>query len=204
MVIHLVFAGVTEHHGIVKKLAAVAVGKGGDTQQRRLLRQIHRQRQLFVRQHRRQAFIVAADGDAALFLNIIKFRPLQMHQRQRAKQFDRHIAVFQHQRLAVHIAYPAREVDPLVNLNSELAGDSGWGGHHFKHQHLADHLFTLLAQHFRQPGQVSGFVMNIFVRHVGAAAVLSDHQPPFNQQIDGFTDGHARHPKLLCQRFLTG
>lgn len=41
VIVHLILAGVAEHDRIVKKLAAVAVGKGGNTQQRRLLRDVH-------------------------------------------------------------------------------------------------------------------------------------------------------------------
>jgi len=39
------------HYGIVKKLAIVAVGKGGNTQKWCLFRYVHRLHQLLVRQH---------------------------------------------------------------------------------------------------------------------------------------------------------
>ena len=85
-----------------------------------------------------------------------------MRQREVAKQLHRHKAVLQHQRLPVHVAHPSGKVDPLIHLNPQLAGDGGRGGHHFELQHLALHLFSLLTQHLHQPGQVGGFVVNVF------------------------------------------
>ena len=46
-------------------------------------------------------------------------------------------------------------------------------------------------------------MMDVFTRHVGPRAVATDHQPPVHQQVDGFADGHARHPELLGQFFLS-
>ncbi len=106
MVVHLVIAGVPEHHGIIEELAAVAVGKGGDAQQRRLFRHIHITGQLFICQHWRQALVIAADGDPTLLLDVIKLRPFEMRQGKIAEQLHRHKAVLQHQRFAVHVTHP--------------------------------------------------------------------------------------------------
>ena len=120
-----------------------------------------------------------------------------MRQRQIAKQLYRHIAVFEHERLAIDIAHPAREVDPFINVYPQQAGDSRRGGHDLENQYPADHLFTLLAQHFGQPGQIGGFMMQVFTGDIGAGAVPTHHQPPGDQQIYRLADGHARDAKLF-------
>ena len=126
-----------------------------------------------------------------------------MTQRQVAEQLHRHIAILQHQRLVVDVAHPPREVDPFINFNPQQTGDGRRGGHHLEGQHLTHHLFTLLAQHFRQAGQIAGFMMDVFTRHVSSRAVATHNQSPVHQQIDGFANSHARHPELLGQFFLS-
>jgi len=89
-------------------------------------------------------------------------------------------------------------------LYPQQAGDSRGGGHHLKNQYPADHLFTLLAQHLGQPGQIAGFMMQVFAGDVGAGAVPTHHQSPGDQQIDGFADSHARDAELFRQLFFPG
>ena len=61
----------------------------------------------------------------------------------------------------------------------------------------------MLAQYLRQAGEIRGFMVNIFMRNIGSAAVPSDDQSPFNEQVDGFSNGHPRDTELFRQLFLT-
>ena len=53
------------------------------------------------------------------------------------------------------------------------------------------------AQHFGQPGQIGGFMMQVFTGDIGAGAVPTHHQPPGDQQSYRLADGHARDAKLF-------
>ncbi len=114
-----------------------------------------------------------------------------MGHRQGAKQPHRHVALLHQQGPTVHRTHPAGEIDGLVYLDPELAGNRRWGRHGTKLQHLAGEQTTLIAHQLGKAAQPLGLMLDILLGHIGAAAVAPRHQPPFDQHVHCLAHRHA-------------